>query len=126
MLKWAGWCLTRRPSGPLCRCSSLLNFLFPASSGETVSSVSLEDGCGAEVSLSDSKLFSLRPLTVSTEDYGKMWLDFSHDTKQNLKLVGDSLADTLNMLTSKLQLHVVEIIGNPTSQVNPSKVLTGC
>lgn len=59
---------------------------------------------------------------MSTEDYGKMWLDFSHDTKQNLKLVGDSLADTLNVLTSKLQLHVVEIIGKPSI---PSKPFQG-
>lgn len=49
---------------------------------------------------------------MSTEEYGKMWLDFSHDTKQNLKLIGDGLVDTLNVLTNKLQLHVVEIIGS--------------
>lgn len=57
---------------------------------------------------------SFRPLTVSTEEYGKMWLAFSHDTKQNLKLISDgqeSLTATLNVLTKKLQLHVVEIIG---------------
>lgn len=41
-----------------------------------------------------------------------MWLSFSHDTKQNLKVMGGGLADTLNVLTNKLQLHVVEIIGN--------------
>lgn len=41
-----------------------------------------------------------------------MWLSFSHDTKQNLKVVGGGLADTLNVLSSKLQLHVVEIIGD--------------
>lgn len=43
-----------------------------------------------------------------------MWLAFSHDTKQNLKLISDgqeSLTATLNLLTKKLQLHVVEIIG---------------
>lgn len=49
---------------------------------------------------------------MSTEEYGKMWLDFSHDTKQNLKLIGGGLVDTLNVLTNKLQLHVVEIIGS--------------
>lgn len=41
-----------------------------------------------------------------------MWLSFSHDTKQNLKVVGGGLADTLSVLTNRLQLHVVEIIGN--------------
>ena len=43
-----------------------------------------------------------------------MWLAFSHDTKQNLTLLSDgqeSLSATLNVLKKKLQLHVVEIIG---------------
>ncbi|XP_042351610.1 AP-4 complex subunit epsilon-1 [Plectropomus leopardus] len=56
----------------------------------------------------------IRPLTVSTEQYGTMWLDFSHDTKQNLTLISDGqepLAATLNVLKKKLHLHVVEIIG---------------
>ncbi|XP_070687362.1 AP-4 complex subunit epsilon-1 [Pempheris klunzingeri] len=56
----------------------------------------------------------IRPLTVSTEEYGTMWLAFSHDTKQNLTLISDgqeSLTATLNVLKKKLQLHVVEIIG---------------
>lgn len=47
-----------------------------------------------------------------------MWLDFSHDTKQNLKLIGDGLEDTLNALTQELQLHVVEIIGNEARRPN--------
>uniref|UniRef100_A0A665VCQ8 AP-4 complex subunit epsilon n=1 Tax=Echeneis naucrates TaxID=173247 RepID=A0A665VCQ8_ECHNA len=58
--------------------------------------------------------FPCRPLTVSTEEYGTMWLSFSHDTKQNLTLIGDgqeALTATLNVLKQKLQLHVVEIIG---------------
>lgn len=52
---------------------------------------------------------------VSTEEYGTMWLAFSNDTKQNLALLSDgqeTLSATLNMLKTKLQLHVVEIIGN--------------
>lgn len=56
----------------------------------------------------------IRPLTVSTEEYGTMWLAFSHDTKQNLALISEgqeALAATLNVLRKKLQLHVVEIIG---------------
>lgn len=56
----------------------------------------------------------IRPLTVSTEQYGTMWLAFSNDTKQNLTLVTDGqdpLTDTLNVLKEKLNLHVVEIIG---------------
>ncbi|XP_076588310.1 AP-4 complex subunit epsilon-1 isoform X2 [Chaetodon auriga] len=56
----------------------------------------------------------IRPLTVSTEEYGTMWLAFSNDTKQNLTLISDgqeSLTATLNVLRKKLQLHVVEVIG---------------
>ncbi|XP_047451963.1 AP-4 complex subunit epsilon-1 [Mugil cephalus] len=56
----------------------------------------------------------IRPLKVSTEEYGTMWLAFSHDTKQNLTLISDGpepLTSTLNVLKEKLQLHVVEIIG---------------
>uniref|UniRef100_A0AAQ5ZFI9 AP-4 complex subunit epsilon n=1 Tax=Amphiprion ocellaris TaxID=80972 RepID=A0AAQ5ZFI9_AMPOC len=57
---------------------------------------------------------SNQPLTVSTEEYGTMWLAFSHDTKQNLTLISDGqepLTATLNVLKRRLQLHVVEIIG---------------
>ncbi|CAJ1056492.1 AP-4 complex subunit epsilon-1 [Xyrichtys novacula] len=56
----------------------------------------------------------IRPLTVSTEEYGTMWLAFSNDTKQNLTLISEdqeSLTASLNVLKRKLQLHVVEIIG---------------
>uniref|UniRef100_A0A8C1ZM95 AP-4 complex subunit epsilon n=1 Tax=Cyprinus carpio TaxID=7962 RepID=A0A8C1ZM95_CYPCA len=56
-----------------------------------------------------------RPLVVSTEEYGKLWLSLSHDVKQNLKLltdVSDPLRTTLNALKDALQLHVVDIIGS--------------
>ncbi|XP_029952615.1 AP-4 complex subunit epsilon-1 [Salarias fasciatus] len=57
----------------------------------------------------------IRPLAVSTEEYGTMWLAFANDTKQNLTLIQrdgeEALAATLNVLKEKLQLHVVEIIG---------------
>lgn len=56
----------------------------------------------------------IRPFTVSTEQYGTMWLAFSNDTKQNLNLITggqDPLTDTLDELKTKLNLHIVEIIG---------------
>ncbi|XP_037109389.1 AP-4 complex subunit epsilon-1 [Syngnathus acus] len=56
----------------------------------------------------------IRPLALSTEEYGTMWLAFSHDTKQNLALVPDvqdPLRATLDVLERKLRLHVVAIIG---------------
>uniref|UniRef100_A0A3P9PHP8 AP-4 complex subunit epsilon-1 C-terminal domain-containing protein n=1 Tax=Poecilia reticulata TaxID=8081 RepID=A0A3P9PHP8_POERE len=56
----------------------------------------------------------VRALRLSTEEYGAMWLAFSHDTKQNLTLIHDDrdpLTATLDVLKRKLQFHVVEIIG---------------
>ncbi|XP_069046608.1 AP-4 complex subunit epsilon-1 isoform X2 [Lepisosteus oculatus] len=56
----------------------------------------------------------IRPLKVSTEEYGKLWLSCTHDVKQNLKLLSDqinSLVTPLNALKQKLQIHVVDIIG---------------
>ncbi|XP_077424938.1 AP-4 complex subunit epsilon-1 [Vanacampus margaritifer] len=56
----------------------------------------------------------VRPLALSTEEYGTMWLAFSNDTKQNLTLitdVQDPLRATLDVLKRKLHLHVVAIIG---------------
>uniref|UniRef100_A0A674A0H5 AP-4 complex subunit epsilon n=1 Tax=Salmo trutta TaxID=8032 RepID=A0A674A0H5_SALTR len=59
---------------------------------------------------------SIMPLTVSTGDYGKMWLSFSHDLKQNLRLVTtehqEPLTATLDALKGKLHLHIVDIIGS--------------
>ncbi|XP_029607686.1 AP-4 complex subunit epsilon-1 [Salmo trutta] len=70
----------------------------------------------AQFSLSLSLKHFLRPLTVSTGDYGKMWLSFSHDLKQNLRLVTtehqEPLTATLDALKGKLHLHIVDIIGS--------------
>ncbi|XP_073688698.1 AP-4 complex subunit epsilon-1 [Garra rufa] len=57
----------------------------------------------------------IRPLVVTTEEYGKLWLSLSHDVKQNLKLLTDAsdpLRTTLNALKDALQLHIVDIIGS--------------
>lgn len=58
--------------------------------------------------------FSHRPLVLSTEEYGKLWLSISNDVKQDLKLLseaGDPLKATLTALKESLQLHIVDIIG---------------
>ncbi|KAF7656336.1 hypothetical protein LDENG_00042760 [Lucifuga dentata] len=85
---------------------------------EVVGSVSYQLCVGNLQSVQFSYRLSLtsfiRPLIVSTEEYGTMWLSFSQDTKQNLTLISDSqdpLTDTLNALKEKLQLHVVDIRG---------------
>uniref|UniRef100_A0A8C9SXZ6 AP-4 complex subunit epsilon n=1 Tax=Scleropages formosus TaxID=113540 RepID=A0A8C9SXZ6_SCLFO len=58
---------------------------------------------------------SCRPLPLTTEEYGKMWLSFSHDVKQNLMLLKheeeDQLEAALTALKEKLCLHIVDVIG---------------
>uniref|UniRef100_A0A3Q3WPF1 AP-4 complex subunit epsilon-1 C-terminal domain-containing protein n=1 Tax=Mola mola TaxID=94237 RepID=A0A3Q3WPF1_MOLML len=101
-------------------CQYSLTVKRPSVHAEVVGTISYQLPVGTPRSVQDDRLLTVvsrvafRPLTVSTEEYGKMWLAFSHDTKQNLKLMGEdheSLTVTLNILTEKLHLHVVEIIG---------------
>ncbi|XP_031715463.1 AP-4 complex subunit epsilon-1 [Anarrhichthys ocellatus] len=99
-------------------CQYSLSVKRPSVHVEVVGMVSYQFPVGTPQSVQFSYKLPLtsfiRPLTVSTEEYGTMWLDFSHDTKQKLTLISDGqepLADTLNVLKKKLKLHVVEIIG---------------
>ncbi|XP_030281368.1 AP-4 complex subunit epsilon-1 [Sparus aurata] len=99
-------------------CQYSLTVKRPSVHVEVVGMVSYQLPVGTHQSVQFSHKLPLtsfiRPLTVSTEEYGKMWLDFTNDTKQNLSLISDgqeSLTATLNVLKKKLQLHVVEIIG---------------
>ncbi|XP_077174190.1 AP-4 complex subunit epsilon-1 [Paroedura picta] len=56
----------------------------------------------------------IRPMKITTEEFGKLWLSFSNDVKQNLKMTPSqgSLSVVLNTLQQKLKLHVVDIIGS--------------
>ncbi|ELK05421.1 AP-4 complex subunit epsilon-1 [Pteropus alecto] len=66
-----------------------------------------------EFSVNLSLLDFIRPLKISTEDFGKLWLSFANDVKQNVK-ISDSqaaLPSALKTLQQKLRLHVVDIIG---------------
>ncbi|XP_038562187.1 AP-4 complex subunit epsilon-1 [Micropterus salmoides] len=105
-------------SHSLAVCQYSLTVKRPSVHVEVVGMVSYELPVGTPQSVQLSYKLPLtsfiRPLTVSTEEYGTMWLAFSHDTKQNLTLISDGpepLKATLNVLKKKLQLHVVEIIG---------------
>ncbi|KAI3371214.1 hypothetical protein L3Q82_023847 [Scortum barcoo] len=83
--------------------AGVISYQFPAGTPQSV-----------QFSYKLSLTSFIRPLAMSTEEYGTMWLAFSHDTKQNLTLINDgseSLTATLNVLKKKLQLHIVEIIG---------------
>ncbi|XP_034735929.1 AP-4 complex subunit epsilon-1 [Etheostoma cragini] len=99
-------------------CQYFLTVKRPSVHIEVVGIVSYQFPVGTPQSVQFSYKLPLtsfvRPLTLTTEEYGTMWLAFSHDTKQNLTLISDDqepLAATLNILEKKLQLHVVEVIG---------------
>ncbi|KFZ47419.1 AP-4 complex subunit epsilon-1, partial [Antrostomus carolinensis] len=67
-----------------------------------------------EFSVTLSLLDFIRPMEMTTEDFGKLWLSLSNDVKQNIKMSPsqDSLSAALNTLQQKLKLHIVDIIGN--------------
>ncbi|KAJ7311424.1 hypothetical protein JRQ81_007070 [Phrynocephalus forsythii] len=56
----------------------------------------------------------IRPMKMTTDEFGKLWLALSNEVKQNLKMAPSqgSLSTVLNILQQKLKLHVVDIIGN--------------
>ncbi|KAM9713495.1 AP-4 complex subunit epsilon-1 isoform 1-T1 [Dama dama] len=67
-----------------------------------------------EFSVNLSLLDFIRPLKISTEDFGKLWLSFANDVKQNVKMSESqaALSSTLKALQQELRLHVVDIRGN--------------
>uniref|UniRef100_A0A8B9ILF1 AP-4 complex subunit epsilon n=1 Tax=Anser cygnoides TaxID=8845 RepID=A0A8B9ILF1_ANSCY len=67
-----------------------------------------------EFSVTLSLLDFIRPMEMTTEDFGKLWLSLSNDVKQNIKMLPsqDSLSAALSTLQQKLKLHIVDIIGN--------------
>ncbi|XP_051484452.1 AP-4 complex subunit epsilon-1 [Apus apus] len=67
-----------------------------------------------EFSITLSLLDFIRPMEMTTEDFGKLWLSLSNDVKQNIKMASsqDSLSEVLSTLQQKLKLHIVDIIGN--------------
>ncbi|MGH0132215.1 UNVERIFIED_CONTAM: hypothetical protein FKN15_021636 [Acipenser sinensis] len=110
-----------------CQCSVLME--KPCAQGALVGSIAYQAEPEKSSELQFSIAFALadfiRPLTISTEEYGKLWLAFSNDVKQNLKLLSDAkdpLTATLNALKETLQLHIVDIIekeANNNSQQAP-------
>uniref|UniRef100_A0A8C8U988 AP-4 complex subunit epsilon n=1 Tax=Peromyscus maniculatus bairdii TaxID=230844 RepID=A0A8C8U988_PERMB len=67
-----------------------------------------------EFSMNLSLLDFIRPLKISTEDFGKLWLSFANDVKQTIKIAESqvALASVLTELQQKLRLHVIDVIGN--------------
>ncbi|XP_028611978.1 AP-4 complex subunit epsilon-1 isoform X1 [Grammomys surdaster] len=67
-----------------------------------------------EFSINLSLLDFIRPLKISTEDFGKLWLSFANDVKQTIKISEPplALASVLTELQQKLRLRVIDVIGN--------------
>ncbi|XP_031227653.1 AP-4 complex subunit epsilon-1 isoform X2 [Mastomys coucha] len=65
-------------------------------------------------SMNLSLLDFIRPLKISTEDFGKLWLSFGNDVKQTIKISEPrvALASVLTELQQKLRLRVIDVIGN--------------
>ncbi|XP_038669221.1 AP-4 complex subunit epsilon-1 [Scyliorhinus canicula] len=56
----------------------------------------------------------IRPLKLTTEEFGHLWLSLTNDVKQNLSFTSDSpeaLTVALRTLQQELKLHIVDIIG---------------
>ncbi|XP_041534887.1 AP-4 complex subunit epsilon-1 isoform X2 [Microtus oregoni] len=67
-----------------------------------------------EFSMNLSLLDFIRPLKISTEDFGKLWLALANDVKQTIKISEPqvALASVLTELQQKLGLHVIDVVGN--------------
>ncbi|XP_012865411.1 PREDICTED: AP-4 complex subunit epsilon-1 [Dipodomys ordii] len=67
-----------------------------------------------DFSINLSLLDFIRPLKISTEDFGKLWLSFANDVKQNIKTAASPavLPSALNVLQQKLRLHVIDVVGS--------------
>ncbi|XP_072421192.1 AP-4 complex subunit epsilon-1 isoform X1 [Chiloscyllium punctatum] len=56
----------------------------------------------------------IRPLKLTTEEFGHLWLSLSNDVKQNLSFAPnapEALSSALHTLQKELKLHIVDIIG---------------
>ncbi|KAG9489346.1 hypothetical protein GDO78_005373 [Eleutherodactylus coqui] len=56
----------------------------------------------------------IRPLTISTEEFGKMWLTLSNEVKEKIQIFSpqQSLSEVLLVVQQALNFYVVEIIGD--------------
>ncbi|XP_028921925.1 AP-4 complex subunit epsilon-1 [Ornithorhynchus anatinus] len=74
-----------------------------------------EDGTATQLhfSLPLTLLDFIRPLRLTTEDFGQLWLALANDVRQTVRLAapGASLAASLQPLRRELRLHLVDVIG---------------
>ncbi|XP_063169951.1 AP-4 complex subunit epsilon-1 [Candoia aspera] len=88
----------------------------PCSSGKIFGCISylLELDVHLRFSISLELLDFIRPMTMTTDEYGKLWLSLSNEVRQNLKVAPSqgALSVILDIFQHKLKLHSVDIIGN--------------
>ncbi|XP_032089026.1 AP-4 complex subunit epsilon-1 [Thamnophis elegans] len=88
----------------------------PCSSGKIFGCISylLELDVQLRFSFSLELLDFIRPMKMSTDEYGKLWLSISNEVRQNLKVASsqETLPSMLDIFQQKLKLHIVDIIGN--------------
>ncbi|KFO37470.1 AP-4 complex subunit epsilon-1 [Fukomys damarensis] len=75
---------------------------------------SVSSKSGSEVKGANLDIFPAQNFKISTEDFGKLWLSFANDVKQNIKISESqaALPSALKTLQQKLRLHVVDIQGD--------------
>ncbi|XP_056428284.1 AP-4 complex subunit epsilon-1 isoform X2 [Hyla sarda] len=56
----------------------------------------------------------IRPLTISTEEFGTMWLTLANDVKEKIQVSSpqQSLSEVLHVIQQALNLYIVDIIGD--------------
>ncbi|ETE63884.1 AP-4 complex subunit epsilon-1, partial [Ophiophagus hannah] len=86
----------------------------PWSSGKIFGCISypLELDVHLRFSISLELLDFIRPMKMSMDEYGKLWLSISNEVKQNLKVAPSqgTLSLMLDTFQQKLKLHIVDII----------------
>ncbi|XP_058011936.1 AP-4 complex subunit epsilon-1 isoform X1 [Ahaetulla prasina] len=88
----------------------------PCSSGNIFGCISypLELDVRLRFSISLELLDFIRPMKMSTDEFGNLWLSISNEVRQNLKVASSqgTLSLMLDTFQQKLKLHIVDIIGN--------------
>lgn len=55
--------------------------------------------------------YSCRPLSLTTEEFGRQWGQSSHDVRTKVKNVAKNLNSLMDRLSSNLPFYIVEVKG---------------
>ncbi|KAM9313264.1 LOW QUALITY PROTEIN: AP-4 complex subunit epsilon-1 [Gastrophryne carolinensis] len=83
-------------------------------SGVVTYQLQLEASCQLEFTVKFELLEFIRPVVMATEEFGKLWMMLPNEVKQKVLVPSPqlSLSDVLMILQGRLNLHIVEMIGN--------------